>query len=106
MKGVCNNLHHCHCNRGWDPPHCLESGFGGSVDSGPPPGEEESQQHMDLVLITPILSIVSLVFLLPWLLNRYIRTSSKFEEPTVSTSKEEEESHVASNESEAQQVET
>ncbi|KAL1773228.1 disintegrin and metalloproteinase domain-containing protein 26A-like [Sigmodon hispidus] len=36
-QGVCNNKHHCHCDDQWEPPDCLLSGFGGSVDSGPPP---------------------------------------------------------------------
>lgn len=34
-NGVCNSLGHCHCNRGYRSPDCLEPGFGGSVDSGP-----------------------------------------------------------------------
>ncbi|XP_031247096.1 LOW QUALITY PROTEIN: disintegrin and metalloproteinase domain-containing protein 25-like [Mastomys coucha] len=105
LKGVCNNLHHCHCNHGWDPPRCLESGFGGSVDSGPPPGEkEEPPQHMSLEVTTLILFVTFIFVMIPWVLNRYA-TASKIEEPTVSTSEEEEGRDVASNESEQQQVE-
>ena len=34
-NGVCNSLGHCHCNRGFGPPECVQPGYGGSDDSGP-----------------------------------------------------------------------
>nr|XP_014691929.2 disintegrin and metalloproteinase domain-containing protein 21-like [Equus asinus] len=40
LRGVCNNLRHCHCHEGWEPPRCLQKGAGGSVDSGPPPRKQ------------------------------------------------------------------
>jgi disintegrin/metalloproteinase domain-containing protein 25 len=46
MKVICNNKHHCHCNFGWDPPNCLMSSSGGSVDSGPPPGKYVIQKKV------------------------------------------------------------
>ncbi|XP_040842782.1 disintegrin and metalloproteinase domain-containing protein 1a-like [Ochotona curzoniae] len=35
-NGVCNDLGHCHCSKGYGPPNCSVVGDGGSIDSGPP----------------------------------------------------------------------
>ncbi|XP_053445385.1 disintegrin and metalloproteinase domain-containing protein 1a-like [Nycticebus coucang] len=48
-KGVCNDLSHCHCDRGNAPPNCKDPGNGGSVDSGPPglvPSEDENSKRI------------------------------------------------------------
>ncbi|GAB1293055.1 A disintegrin and metallopeptidase domain 3 [Apodemus speciosus] len=35
IMGVCNNLQHCHCDRGYNPPYCDEfAGQFGSIDDG------------------------------------------------------------------------
>ncbi|XP_057608315.1 disintegrin and metalloproteinase domain-containing protein 26A-like [Chionomys nivalis] len=65
MKGVCNNKHHCHCDVNWEPPHCQLSGFGGSIDSGPPPRIRKSNIGMLVLgLMIFFLVLFSLIFLI------------------------------------------
>ncbi|XP_006107907.1 disintegrin and metalloproteinase domain-containing protein 21-like [Myotis lucifugus] len=50
-RGVCNNNRNCHCHVGWDPPLCINSGAGGSVDSGPAPRRRRSVRAGGMSLV-------------------------------------------------------
>ncbi|XP_070267496.1 disintegrin and metalloproteinase domain-containing protein 21-like [Myotis yumanensis] len=50
-RGVCNNNKNCHCHVGWDPPLCINSGAGGSVDSGPAPRRRRSVRAGGMSLV-------------------------------------------------------
>ncbi|POI22137.1 hypothetical protein CIB84_014116, partial [Bambusicola thoracicus] len=47
-RGVCNNKNNCHCDFGWAPPDCKAKGFGGSIDSGPPPSYYGQPQELQI----------------------------------------------------------
>ncbi|XP_059100822.1 disintegrin and metalloproteinase domain-containing protein 26A-like [Peromyscus eremicus] len=70
-QGVCNNKQHCHCDEEWEPPDCLLSGYGGSIDSGPAPKIERRRKRKSRNLMLPLLILfLVLLFLLACLITR------------------------------------
>ncbi|XP_040587920.1 disintegrin and metalloproteinase domain-containing protein 25-like [Mesocricetus auratus] len=86
MKGVCNNLHHCHCNLGWEPPFCLTHGFGGSTDSGPLPVKKKTYKKI-MTLAILIFLLTSSTFVLKFFWDTLFPRRTK---PSVSASDNEE----------------
>ncbi|XP_030621415.1 disintegrin and metalloproteinase domain-containing protein 19 [Chanos chanos] len=73
-RGLCNNNHNCHCDVGWAPPHCLEAGAGGSLDSGP---VTTQISILPVLVLLPLFCILGLVILGLWCYYKHRRHSLK-----------------------------
>ncbi|XP_037067592.1 disintegrin and metalloproteinase domain-containing protein 26A-like [Peromyscus leucopus] len=72
-KGVCNNKQHCHCDEEWEPPDCLLSGYGGSIDSGPAPKidyRSRRRRRQLMLALSILLLVLFFLFLLICLTKR------------------------------------
>ncbi|XP_014487434.1 PREDICTED: disintegrin and metalloproteinase domain-containing protein 12 isoform X2 [Dinoponera quadriceps] len=74
-NGVCNSLGHCHCNRGFRPPDCLQPGVGGSEDSGPVEDPNARNEFITAlyVIFLGVVPVTALLLLGFW----YVRNSKQ-----------------------------
>ncbi|NXX88560.1 ADA20 protein, partial [Centropus bengalensis] len=73
-RGVCNNRKNCHCSYGWAPPYCEREGFGGSVDSGPPPNRKTLQRKKEEITVLSLLALCLFVYICyKWEIMEWLR---------------------------------
>lgn len=77
MRGICNNKQHCHCNYLWDPPTCIIKGYGGSVDSGPPPKRKREPKFCYLCILLLIILLILLCCFCCLLMKRRSKKKGK-----------------------------
>ncbi|XP_070787371.1 disintegrin and metalloproteinase domain-containing protein 20-like [Pituophis catenifer annectens] len=82
-RGVCNTLKHCHCDVGWAPPDCRNTGYGGSIDSGPPPVSVQAKAYMKTSVVAGIFCAFCLIIvstgLIIWFKDRLGNRFGKFQ---------------------------
>ncbi|NXA37401.1 ADAM9 protein, partial [Eudromia elegans] len=72
-NGVCNTKGNCHCHDGWAPPFCMFAGFGGSVDSGPPPVTKKGLFRLTVTTIAVTAAVLLVLAALGVLLVKGLR---------------------------------
>ncbi|XP_063818198.1 disintegrin and metalloproteinase domain-containing protein 9-like [Pseudophryne corroboree] len=72
-NGVCNNNGNCNCNDGWAPPYCDRSGYGGSIDSGPPHSPPGNALRNGLLIFFLLVVPILILIVVMWIKSDAIR---------------------------------